>query len=131
MNKRISATVVAATLTAGIFALPQAAQAQGGDEVVGTGSCTGNTTTKIKAKFRDGGIEAEFEVDQNRNGVTWRVRIKQDDNVVWRGRRTTKAPSGSFSVERRLNNTAGSDTIVGRAVNPATGEVCRARVVLQ
>jgi O-acetylhomoserine/O-acetylserine sulfhydrylase-like pyridoxal-dependent enzyme len=128
MNKFTGATVVAATLTAGILSFPQAATA--GGDVVRTGTCSGNSTTKIKAKFRDGGIEAEFEVDQNRNGVTWRVRIKQDGDLVWHGTRTTRAPSGSFSVDRRLRNTAGSDTIVGRAVNPNTGEVCHARVVL-
>ena len=33
------------------------------------GKCTGNSTSKLKVKPDNGGLETEFEVDQNRNGV--------------------------------------------------------------
>ena len=72
----------------------------------------------------------EFEVDQNRNGKLWTVRLYDDGIRVFTGLRRTVAPSGSFSVTRWITNRAGTDTILGRAVNATTGEVCRATVRL-
>ena len=46
-------------------------------------------------------------------------------SVSARGWATTHAPSGSFSVERRMVNLGGTDKIVFKARNPRTGEVCR------
>jgi len=94
-----------------------------------TGTCTGRSTAKIKAKPRDGRLEVEFEVDQNRNGVTWDVAISRNGTVAVTTTATTVAPSGSFSVERRVTNGAGSDTISARATSP-TGEVCTASVTI-
>jgi hypothetical protein len=94
-----------------------------------TGSCTGRSTAKLKAKHDDGRLETEFEVDQNRNGVAWKVRIRRDGKLVVKTRAVTRAPSGSFSVERRIADPAGSDRITARAVSPS-GEVCRAAVTI-
>ena len=94
-----------------------------------TGTCTGSSTAKLKAKPDDGRLEAELEVDQNRNGVTWTVSLRRNGTVVTRARPTTVAPSGSFSVERKIANPAGTDTISARAVSP-TGEVCTASVTI-
>ena len=93
------------------------------------GTCTGRSTAKLKVKPDDGRLEAEFEVDQNRNGVTWRVTLRRNGTVAARTGATTRAPSGSFSVERRLANGAGSDTISARATSPP-GEVCTASVTI-
>jgi hypothetical protein len=93
------------------------------------GRCSGRATSKLKAKPDDGRLEAEFEVDQNRNGVTWKVRMFLNGNRVVRTRATTRAPSGSFSVERRLPNPAGSDRISARATSPS-GQVCRASLTI-
>src|SRR5215218_7147597 len=46
------------------------------------GTCTDGSTAKLKAKPDDGRLEVELEVDQNRNGVTWTVRIRRDGNLV-------------------------------------------------
>ena len=56
--------------------------------------------------------------------------IKHDGNVSASGRSTTRAPSGSFSVNRRIVDTAGTDTITFRAENTRSGEVCRGTVTL-
>ena len=93
------------------------------------GSCSGRATSKLKAKPDDGRLEAEFEVDQNRNGVTWKVRMFLNGNRVVRTRATTRAPSGSFSVERRLPNPAGSDRVSARATSPS-GQVCKASLTI-
>jgi hypothetical protein len=97
----------------------------GSSAIIRTGSCTGSSDWKLKLKKDDGRIEVEFEVDQDRNGKTWNVALKQDGTSFWTGQRTTHAPSGSFSVERRATDRPGTHQFVGRAVNPRTGEVCR------
>lgn len=94
-----------------------------------TGTCTGRSSAKLKVKPDDGRLETEFEVDQNRNGVRWRVVLRRNGKIVVTTRATTRAPSGSFGVERRLANPAGSDTIRARATSPS-GEVCTARVTI-
>jgi hypothetical protein len=94
-----------------------------------TGNCTGAASSKLKAKPDDGRLEVEFEVDQNKNGITWKVRFRRNGVRVVKTRATTHAPSGSFSVERRIGNPAGSDKIVGRAISPG-GQVCRASLTI-
>ena len=79
---------------------------------------------KLKAGHRDGRIEVEFQVDQNRAGRQWRARLTDNGIVFFRGIRTTQAPSGSFTVHDTTRNRAGTDRIVGRAVNLNSGEVC-------
>lgn len=102
-----------------------AAQAQGGrPEVRAAGHCSSSTVWKLKAKTDDGRIQTEYEVDSNRNGQVWTVAINDNGARVFTGRRTTQAPSGSFSVERRLVNRAGGDRIVAVASNVRTGERC-------
>ncbi len=121
----LAALAVVATATTALTAAPAAAR---GSEVVRTGNCSGSADWKLKAKARDGRIELEGEVDSSRNGQVWRWRIKHNGSLSARGRSTTKAPSGSFSVERKLVNLSGTDRFVFRAVHRATGQVCRGTV---
>ena len=90
-----------------------------------TGSCTGNSTAKLKVKPDSGVLETEFEVDQNRNGRRWTVTLRRNGHRVVKTSAKTKAPSGSFSVNRRLANPSGTDRISARATSPS-GEVCTA-----
>jgi len=113
---------VLAVAALGTVAGPAAAKST---DVIRTGSCTGASDWKLKLSRDDGRIETEFEVDQNRNGQAWKVKLIHNGTVVWKGWRTTKAPSGSFEVRKLLPNFSGTDNIVARAKNPATGEVCR------
>jgi hypothetical protein len=121
-------TTIAGLAAAAALLAPAAALGKDGD-VERSGSCTGNSTAKIKLSPDDGRIETEFEVDQNRRGVRWRVTIKRNGKRVVRTHATTHGASGSFSVERRLADGAGSDRIAARAVSPS-GEVCTARASL-
>ena len=91
------------------------------------GKCTGNSTSKLKVKPDNGRLETEFEVDQNRNGVTWKVTIRRNGHLAVKRNMTTRAPSGSWSLERRLANGSGRDRIAARATSPS-GEVCTANV---
>lgn len=120
-TRRILALALAAVMMAA-FAGPAAAR---DGDVIRTGDCSGSANWKLKGGLRDGRIEVEFEVDSNRVGETWRVRLSDNGNVFFRGLRTTLAPSGSFSVEKRTANLAGTDRIVGFARNLATGQTCK------
>lgn len=128
MNSRVRRMTIGwlslALVAGALLATPLGAAAKDGD-IIRSGSCTGASDWKLKLSPENGRIEVEFEVDQNRVGKTWNVTLKRNGNVFWQGQRTTVAPSGSFEVRKLTNNGAGSDFIVARAKNPATGEVCK------
>ena len=119
--------ILAGLMAATILAITPAAfagRAQQGD-VIKEGSCSAASTWKLKAKPDNGRLEVQFEVDENVVGDTWRVRLTDNGTLFFKGRRTTKAPSGSFEVTARTANQAGTDRIVGKALNLTTGETCR------
>lgn len=89
-----------------------------------TGTCTDGSSAKLKVKPDDGRLETEFEVDQNRNGVTWSVAIRQRGQVVRRLVRVTRGPSGSFEARVVLPNGPGADRIAATATR--RGESCAA-----
>lgn len=127
--KRVLRNVLTTSAAVALIALaalsgPTAVLASDAD-IIRQGNCSGASDWKLKLSPENGRIEVEFEVDQNRNGVTWNIRLKRNGNTFFQGQRTTQAPSGSFELRRVTNNGAGSDFFVARAVNPATGEVCR------
>lgn len=125
MNRRLTGTTVAIVSTAALSLTTAGPALANDDDVIRRGSCSGATEWKLKASPEDGRIEVEGEVDSNRNGQTWRWRIRHDGSLSARGTATTQPPSGSFEVRRVLVDSAGTDTITFRARNPRTDEVCR------
>jgi hypothetical protein len=119
------ALTLAGTLALAIVLVP-VAPAKEGDVLVRRG-CSGASTSKLKLSLEESGIETEFEVDQNRNGVRWRVTLRRvlagRSRLLFSGARVTRAPSGSFELRRVVGNRAGQDTIRARGVSPS-GEVC-------
>ena len=123
---RWSRGVVAALIAAAVaLAVVPVGVAKDGDIRV-RGTCTKASTSKLKLSEEDGGIEVEFEVDQNRNGVRWNVTITQNGTRVARMQRVTRGPSGSFEARVVRPNTGGADRFAARATSPS-GEVCTAR----
>jgi hypothetical protein len=126
--------LAALTLTA--LALPLAAVAPasashgGGNAVRTHGGCGGPAVWKLKAKPDDGRIEVEAEVDSNRSGQVWDWTIRHNGSVSAKGSSTTRGASGSFSVERRMANLAGTDHFTFRAQRRANGDVCRGTISL-
>jgi hypothetical protein len=107
-----------------------AASARHGDdggEVRADGTCGGGVRSELKLKARDGGIEAEVEVDHAQRGSSWRLTLSQEGHVVWRG--SVRARSGSLRVERRLRDLAGADRVSVRASGPR-GVTCRVTATL-
>jgi hypothetical protein len=130
MRPTRTAVAIAATSFAVVLAGAAIPATAADGEVRTHGACSASGTWKLKAKPDDGRLEVEGEVDVNRNGQTWRWKILRNGNVVANGSATTHAPSGSFSVERRIANPAGSDRIGWRATNPATGNTCQGSLTI-
>ena len=103
------------------------ASAHSGDDddnrVEVTGSCSAGADWKLKVKTDDGRLEVEGEVDSNRVGEQWRWAIRHNGSVSDRGSATTVGRSGSFSIERKIVDLAGTDRVVFRAVHD--GQTCR------
>jgi hypothetical protein len=113
-------------LTLALFAISlvavQAASAKGRHHRVVRGVCTQQSTSKLQLSRDDRGVEVEFEVDQNRNGVPWSVTLRRDGVRVASLKARTHAPSGSFEVRRVL---ARANSRIS-AVATRSGETCRA-----
>jgi hypothetical protein len=123
MVVRTARTVVALMIALSAFAL--APHASAGTEVRRHGSCSDSSTWKLKLKPDNSRIEVEFEVDSNVTGQTWSVKLFQNGDRIFRGHRTTHGASGSFTLNVRANDTAGTDSFRGRASN--AGETCVGR----
>ena len=74
------------------------------------------------------GSRLEYEVDSNQSGQTWRVRVRDNGVRVIATRATTGGRSGSFEIERKVANRAGSDSFVARARDLSGGQLCVARL---
>lgn len=93
------------------------------DRVIRTGSCSGSADWKLKVKTDDGRLEVEGEIDSNVSGQRWAWTLRHNGSVTERGSSTTTGRSGSFEVERKIVDLAGTDTVAFRAVRD--GQVCR------
>jgi hypothetical protein len=119
---------LAVTLALGSAALGAApiASAKSGPGVRVGGVCSQQSTSKLKLKTDDGRMEVEFEVDQNRNGVPWKVTLKRNGKLVSSKTAVTRAPSGSFSVNPVLSGAHGKVV----AVATRAGERCSATATI-
>jgi hypothetical protein len=124
LTRRTAAAMFGGAVLLGTLAVgTPAASAKAGDVRV-SARCSGSTRIDLKLGKRDGGIETEVEVDSNRNGQRWTVRMRDDGVLVLNSSRVTQAPSGSFSIEKHIADRAGTDSVVAVADNPSTGEHC-------
>jgi hypothetical protein len=114
-------------LTLALFAISlvavQAASAKGTSHRIVRGACTQQSTSKLDLSREDRGIEVEFQVDENRNGVPWHVTLRRNGVLVASLTVRTHAPSGSFDL-RRLIASRPHARITATATR--SGETCRA-----
>jgi len=89
------------------------------------GVCTQQSTSKLKLSRERRGIEVEFEVDQNRSGVPWKVTLRRNGVRVASFTATTRARSGSFEVRRVIARQPNANRVSAIATR-ASGETCRA-----
>jgi hypothetical protein len=111
----MATAVITAGLTAPLVAAATPAFASGGGGVSSSGACTGLGHFELQAKHDDGAIEMEYQVDSNRAGQVWAVRITDNGTVVVSRHATTMAPSGSFTIKKVIANRPGLDKIRARA----------------
>lgn len=123
LARSVGVAVVLAGLSVGTLGVGTAAAGDDDDRVIRTGSCSGGADWKLKVKTDDGRLEVEGEIDSNVAGQRWRWTLRHNGSVSDRGAATTTARSGSFEVERRVVDLAGTDTLAFRAVHD--GQVCR------
>ena len=95
---------------------------------VATGQCSAGSLWTITAKPDNGRMEVEFQVDSNRIGESWTVRITDNDELVSEATPVTLAPSGSFTVRTLTTDRAGVDHVVGVARSMGIDETCNAQV---
>jgi hypothetical protein len=88
------------------------------------GVCTKQSTSKMKLGREDRGIEVEFQVDQNRNNVPWKVTLRRNGSRIASFTARTHAPSGSFEIRRVIAGRLAADRII--AVASRSGETCKA-----
>jgi hypothetical protein len=129
-TRRLGSTALAVLMIGGLTATAPATAKDGDGRVIVRGDCSSRSEWKLKAKPDDGRMEVELEVDSNRNGQSWTWTLRSEGSVFASGRRTTQAPSGSFSVERRTSDSGGTQRISATARNARTGEVCRASLTI-
>jgi hypothetical protein len=110
----MTAAAITVALAAPLVAAATPAFASGGGGVSSSGSCTNGGHFKLKAKHDDGKIEMEYQVDSDRAGQVWRVRIT-DNGAVVVSRHATTARSGSFTIEKKIANKPGQDNIHAHA----------------
>jgi hypothetical protein len=121
---RITTFAAMLAVAAATAASVPVASAKDGRDVRVAGTCTHVSTAKLKLSPEDERIEVEFEVDQNRNGVPWRVTLRRNGVLVAATTATTRAPSGSFSVRRVVAGTRAAR--VTAIATRASGERCTA-----
>ena len=110
-----------------LLAVPSALAKAGGHHraVRIQGTCTQQSTSTLKLSREDRGIEVEFQVDQNRNGVPWLVTLRRNGARIASFTATTGAPSGSFEIRRVIAGRPGANSITTIATR--AGETCTAR----
>jgi len=120
-HPRTRLLIATAAITAGLAAplvataTPAFASGGGGGGVSSSGACTNGGHFELKAKHDDGKIEMEYQVDSNRAGQMWAVRITDNGKVVVSRHATTAGASGSFTIRKVIADQLGPDKIHAHA----------------
>lgn len=115
MTRTMIGAAVATAAVAATLVAPNAAVA-GDRDVNRSGRCTqfGRWELKVSPENRRR-LEIEFEVDVNRRGQRYRVRVFHNGRRVKQVRRRTRGRSGSFTVRDLERNRVRRDRIRVRA----------------
>ncbi|MEI6363041.1 MAG: hypothetical protein WCP95_13000 [Actinomycetes bacterium] len=98
-SRRVLTSAAVAALTFAAAVTPAtAAPAKHGDSSrsVQVSAACGSIATTLTLRARNSGVEAEYQLDENRNGKTWKLRLSRNGQVLARARRTTIGPSGAL-----------------------------------
>jgi hypothetical protein len=110
---------------AALFAVPAASAKDGRHSSVRVhGVCTQQSTSRLKLSREDRGIEVEFQVDQDRSGVPWKVTLRRNSSSIASFTATTRGPGGSFEIHRVIARHAHNR--ISAIATRTSGETCHA-----
>jgi hypothetical protein len=118
--RRVVAIGLAGLVAVAILAVAPAAFG----DVTKSGMC-GSRPWRLELSHDNGRIEADYELHRVKAGSTWRVVMKDNGVLFFRGRRTAGSER-YIEVDKYTGNRAGTDKITVRATNLANGAVCAA-----
>jgi hypothetical protein len=104
----------------------------GGDgdrrEARAVGTCSRGAASRLRLRSRDGTITVRLDVERRRARERWVVVLVHERRVAWRATLRSNS-SGSFRVERSLDDFDGPDQVTARASGPG-GITCVASATL-
>ncbi|GAB3767032.1 hypothetical protein FB382_001706 [Nocardioides ginsengisegetis] len=128
--RRSPAIVLSLVLSAAALSIAPGAVASDGGTAKDVDSCSGPSTYKLKVTPDDDGHLQVVGVVWSDDNDVWSWRLKHNGDVSYTGDVKAKDADLSFRVVRTMVDLAGPDTVVFRAENDDTGEVCRGEVDL-
>ena len=88
------------------------------------GTCSAHSLMTLQLQHSDPGIiEVGFQLDRAPARSKWTVDLRHNGRSYFTATRPV-AVDRSLSVDRRLPDLSGTDVLVGRSRNAATGETC-------
>jgi hypothetical protein len=132
MARRFRCSVAFALAVALLVAAAPAPASGDGDgdrrEARVSGTCGRGAKSELRLRSRDGTISVRFDVERRRARERWVVVLVHERRVAWRATLRTRS-SGSFRVERSLDDLDGPDQVTARASGPR-GITCEASATL-
>jgi hypothetical protein len=135
MRRLIALTAASGIALTGAVVAAPAASAK--DDTRSTGSCSGTSRWVADIGTDDGEIDVDFTVKTRSTGQRWTYTLTQNGEKAYTSTRTTRADDNDgdddnpgplraeVEWERDRPDRSGTDRFVLRAVNRASGEVCR------
>ncbi|HEX2175185.1 MAG TPA: hypothetical protein VHG70_04685 [Nocardioidaceae bacterium] len=119
---------IAVATAAGAALLAPAPAVAGDRDVERVTRCSQFGRADLKVSPQNRRLEVEFEVDVNRRGQRYRVRLIHNGRRVKQVMRTSRGRSGSLQVRDLEPNRRGRDRFRAVAVRTGGGNRCVARV---
>lgn len=119
---------IAIATAAGAALLAPAPAVAGDRDVERTSQCRQFGRADLKVSPENRRLSVEFEVDVNRRGQRYRVRLFHNGRRTKHVMRTSRGRSGSFQVRDLEANRRGRDRFRAVAVRAGGGNRCVARV---
>ena len=124
MYRKPIAALAGALLLLGVVAVP--AGTKSGDTIVKS-RCTLGAERRVEVTHASNNrTKIEFEVDSNKVGQAWNVRITDNGVVAFSGVKTTAGLSGSFAAHAKVKGATGR-TIRPPRTTPASGRALHQR----
>jgi len=128
--RRSPAIVLSLVLSAAALLGAPGALASDGGTAKDVDGCDAASTYKLKVVTEDDGRLTVIGIVWSNDNDVWSWRLKHNGDVSYSGDVKAKDADQSFRIVRSMVDWSGPDTIVFRAQNDDTGEVCRGEVAL-